>query len=43
MKIIMYLVITGCLVALYTFAGTSDQLDELTIRQQREVVARWDR
>lgn len=28
--------------ALYSFAGTSDQLDDLTLKQQQKVVARWE-
>lgn len=27
--------------ALYSFAGTSDRLDELTAEQREEIVARW--
>lgn len=41
MKIIIGLVVGLCLLALYSFAGKSDQLDGLTIRQQGQVVARW--
>lgn len=43
MKIVVGLIMGLCLLALYSFAGTSDRLDELTVQQQEQVVARWDK
>lgn len=39
MRMFLYLVFAFCVLALYGFAGTSDQLDELTVKQQEQVVA----
>ncbi len=43
MKIVIALTIALLILTLYSFAQTSDQLDDLTLQQQREVVARWTR
>lgn len=39
-RIVMVAAAGFLLMALYSFAGTSDQLDGLTIQQKQEVVAR---
>ena len=40
-KLLIGLIIMLSILALYSFAGPSDQLDSLTVKQQQEVVARW--
>lgn len=40
-KLFVAIGILMVVLALYNFAGTSDQLDNLTVTQQQKVVARW--
>jgi hypothetical protein len=39
--LIIVMFLSLCILAMYSFAGTSDQLDELTAAQKEAVVARW--
>lgn len=40
-RMILVIAVTFLFMALYSFAGTDDQVDSLTAKQRAEVVARW--
>ena len=40
-RIVLVIAATFLFMALYSFAGSSDQVDSLTAKQRAEVVARW--
>lgn len=41
-RLIIALIATLTIMALYSQAGRSDQLEPLTAKEQQDVVARWD-